>query len=161
MFVGIYQGLFSLYSVHIERFVEGSLSSTAFLPFICLSPPVWQWHQLAALLGRSVTKRQVRLKKAEYKKENTQMIHRIHMERRNSSPKLQEREVFSSPGDSEHLCTGGEPDSWLRSGSSLGRFPPSQSGCADTLKRGGKWHAGGSHPHTESLPDLSRTSFPP
>ena len=98
------------------------------------------------------------------------------MERRNSSAKLQEREVCSSPivrlaiflclgwfssgliaGDSEHLCTGGETDSWLRGGSSLGRYPPSQSGCDDSLfkrvRRGEKWHAGGSHPHTSSAPE--------
>ena len=34
-------------------------------------------------------------------------------------------------GDSDHLCVGGETDSWLRSGSSLERFPPSQSCCND------------------------------
>ena len=34
-------------------------------------------------------------------------------------------------GDSDHLCVGGETVSWLRSGSSLERFPPSQSCCND------------------------------
>ena len=35
--------------------------------------------------------------------------------------------------DSEHLCTGEETDSWLRSGSSLGHLPPSQSINLPTL----------------------------
>ena len=35
--------------------------------------------------------------------------------------------------DSDHLCTGGQTDSWLRSGGSLGHFPPSQSWCDGTL----------------------------
>ena len=36
--------------------------------------------------------------------------------------------------DSDHLCTGGtETALWLRSGSSWGHSPPSQSGCDDAL----------------------------
>ena len=59
---------------------------------------------------------------------------------------------------------GGETDSWLRNGSSLGAFP-SQPVMAWwhpfswRLKRVGESHTGGCHPHSEPVPDPLRTSF--